>query len=399
MKATQSRKKAVKPATTDKKTKAFKTGLSLANRWRPKTWEDVCGHANEISRLKGMLASFNLPNAILLAGPSGVGKTTLARVFSRYINCEHNTSCGECESCRMMDSNTHFDYQEIDAGSQGGINDIRSIIDQAQMMPMVGNLRIIVVDEAQAITGAAQTALLKTLEEPPEHTLFILCTMQVEKVSPAIIGRCQRMDLKRVLPEYVSDHLKHIAEQEDIDLPDFVFDKIAEATGGQLRNALQTLDAVNQTVKGSEKQEDIEALIESAVIDATSVADEGLASRALAAIYNPEDEKGRPSLKKIIAAILEVQSAVSFANALLWQNDYLISVTGCPKTDKVFHTPVNTKCKTAVGKVQLSDLLAVQKHLLALRLALVQVSGQDRALMQTHLSEAWFEVFDALGEG
>lgn len=355
----------------------------------------VCEQVSFVSKTKERVVyDVTLPRThSFLANGLISHNTTLSRVFARYINCEHGTSCGECDSCRMMDNVTHPDYMEVDAGSSGGINDIRSLIDQAQKMPMLGNIRVIVLDESQALSPAAQTAILKTLEEPPEHTLFILATMQVEKISPAVLGRCQRMDLKRVLPEYVEDHLKMIAKREKIKLPADVYGKIANATGGQLRNALQTLDAVNQTVLGSNK-EDIDSVIEDAVLEATSLGDETLATNVLTYLYNQKDSKGKPTLRRLIATTQEVQSAVSFANSLLWQNDYLITTLANPKSNKIYHTPVNTKCKTAVGKVQLDVLLMAHSHLLALRQALVTLSGQDTALIYKHLSDAWLQIYD-----
>lgn len=374
--------------------RSLTTGSTLANRWRPKTWDDVCGHVTQVNYLKGRLEECNIPNAILLSGPSGVGKTTLARVFARYINCENGTSCGECAACKMMDSGESFDYREVDGGSNGGINDIRAIINEAQMMPVNGALRIIVLDECQAVTGAAQTALLKTLEEPPAHTLFILCTMQLEKISPAILGRCVHLQLKRVLPEYVADHLRHIAKQERMKLPKSVFEDIANATGGQLRNALQMLDMVWSVVVGNGDSDDIEDVINTALSEVTSMGDDNLAVQALSDIYAKKGESQK-TLKSLIRTAGDVQSAISFSNALLWQNEYLISTTADPKTERVYHTPINIKAKEAVGKVQLYTLLSVHKHLVALRQELVQVSGQDTALLYKRLSDAWFEVFDS----
>ena len=184
-----------------------------------------------------------------------------------------------------------------------------------------------------------------------------------------------------------------IAKREKIKLPADVYGKIANATGGQLRNALQTLDAVNQTVLGSNK-EDIDSVIEDAVLEATSLGDETLATNVLTYLYNQKDGKGKPTLRRLIATTQEVQSAVSFANSLLWQNDYLITTLANPKSNKIYHTPVNTKCKTAVGKVQLDVLLMAHSHLLALRQSLVTLSGQDTALMYKHLSDAWLQIYD-----
>jgi len=384
----------------------LRTGQTLANKHRPRTWDDVCGHVSVVSRLKGMLKSQEIPNALLLAGPSGTGKTTLARVFSRYLNCEDHTACGECESCKAMDRQpvVHPDYKEIDAGSEGRIDDIRSVIQQAAFMPTWGDLRIIVIDEAQAILGGAGTALLKTLEEPPAHTLFILCTMDPQKLMAAMKGRCQMLELARVNPEAIADHLQTIAKQEGIKgVPEKAFTLIAESTGGQLRDALQALDAVRQVMAGQSKKlsdEALEDLVCSVIVDASGVTDDLVANKVLLYLHAVKID-GKSTIRAIMKALLDVQSPVAFANSLLFQNSYLIDMAVDPKHSSVIHAATNKQLVKLLNehvdrqegygsKPPLKTSLAIQSCLVDLRQKLV-MGGQEKPLMQTILAQAYQE--------
>ena len=390
------KKKAVKEKVEE--VKSFSSNQSLAIRYRPTTWDSVCGHVDSVMRMRGMIENFELPNAILLSGVSGTGKTTLSRILGRYINCETNSSCGECASCIQMDNGNNPDYKEIDAGSSGGIDSIRKLIQFSHLLPQ-RNMRIIMIDEAQAITGAAQTALLKTLEEPAANTLFILATMQVEKISPAILGRCQVFDLKRVHPEAVADRLKEIVEAEDVaKIKDEYLLKIAESTGGQLRNAVQTLEAVMQIVKGAGKVKNLDSIIDDAIVSATGLGDDEIAMQILTCLYTASEPK---ALKTLYALVAQVNSFVHVANAMLWQNEYLINCTADPKSPNLIHSPLNKKLHKAVSEGKpvnlfISSMLA--RSLLDLRLTLVQVGGQERAIYQAKLGLAFEQVNDFLYE-
>lgn len=381
----------------------IRTGETLANRHRPRTWDDVCGHTKVVSRLKGMIKSQELPNAILFAGPSGTGKTTLSRVLARYINCETMDACGECVSCLAMDNMRHPDYQEINCADARGIDEMRNLLQQAKFMPQLGNLRIIVMDEFQQATPQAMQTALKSLEEPPSHTLFIVCTMEPEKVHQAVIGRCQLMELQRVYPEYVTEHLARIAKDEGIEgVSEQALELIASSTGGQLRNAIQTLDAVSQVIRGQDEElegEELEELVMSAIVDASGVTDELVATKVLVYLHAVKIN-GKSTIRGVMKALIDVQSSVPFVNALLWQNSYLIDLLVDPKSKAIYHTAANRNLvkllNEKVDRVEnygsspnLSTCLAIQQHLFDLRQKLVQVSGQDRPMMQVMLANAY----------
>ena len=382
----------------------MKTGETLANLHRPVVWGDVCGQTKAVARLKGILKSRQLPSSFLFSGVSGVGKTTLARVFSRYLNCETNEGCGECPSCVAMDARRHPDYIEINCADTRGIDEMRKALELASFSPQLGEIRVIVFDEFQQATPQAMQTALKTLEEPPPSTLFIICTMEVEKVHPAVIGRCQHLALDRVLPEYVADHLEALAKRNKIKLDRSVLDLIAESTGGQVRNAIQTLDAVRQAILGCDDEEDLEDLIRATVLQSSGTTDELTALSVVSLLHTLKDEDGI-TLRRVLSSVGKVENAVSFANSLLYLNSYLLDCACDPTNPKIFHTALNkrlvselnakaTRKRSYGSKPDLGSCLVLNSAFLQLRLDLVTISQQDKALMYKHLSEAFEKSYD-----
>lgn len=219
----------------------------LYRKWRPQTFDDVSGQEHITTTLQNEVSSGRLNHAYLFTGSRGTGKTTCAKILSKAANClnPHNGNpCGECEICRGIDNGSVLDVVEMDAASNRGIADVRSIIDEVQFKPANPNCkyRVYIVDEVHMLTGEAFNALLKTLEEPPEHVIFILATTEVHKLPQTILSRCQRFDFHRIPTRVIADRLLYVAKQEDVVLSDSAAILIASVADGALRDALSLLD-------------------------------------------------------------------------------------------------------------------------------------------------------------
>lgn len=226
----------------------------LARKWRPARFDEVAGQAHVTTALRNAIRSGRIPHAVLLAGPRGVGKTTLARLFARALNCEKGPTpepCGTCVFCREIAAGTSTDVQEIDAASRTGVDDVREIIEAVRYAPTPGKWRIFVIDEVHMLSTAAFNALLKTLEEPPPHSLFVFATTNPEKIPFTVVSRCQRYDLRRLAAAEVAARLREVAAAEELRLSDASLLALARAGEGSLRDALTLLDQV-VAVGGSE---------------------------------------------------------------------------------------------------------------------------------------------------
>ena len=217
----------------------------LYRKWRPKTFADVSGQEHITTTLLNEISTNRLNHAYLFTGSRGTGKTTCAKILAKAVNCLHPVNgnpCGECEICKGIDDGSILDIVEMDAASNRKIDDIRQIIDEVQFKPAKCKYRVYIIDEVHMLTTEAFNALLKTLEEPPEHVIFILATTEVHKLPQTILSRCQRFDFHRIPPRAIADRLLYVANQEGVTLSDSAAMLAASVADGALRDALSLLD-------------------------------------------------------------------------------------------------------------------------------------------------------------
>ena len=377
MKTKKSKKEALPEATVSG---------SLAVKYRPTKLKDLVGQPHLVTQLKGMFKTRKVPGAFLLEGQTGGGKTTVARIIHRYLNCETGKACGKCESCRM-DPRSHPDLIGINAGTDGKVDDIRKLIKGAKVAPYY-NKRIILVDEAHKLTGAAAEALLVPLEEPSRDTIWIMCTTNPEKMLPTIVNRCVRFTMKSVEPEELVSRLAYIAGNEG-------------STIGQTEDGKDALNLIADFSNGSMRQ--AVALLESVLYAAAGGADISSKDVLATFIQNSEVDLDKSAVS-LVAAVLndDLKAAIRFVrlsgntrgliSKSRWLVDYLIG--DATKTAKF--KPYSGRLFESVSKkkgidVRLDNLLMLQLTLVDTEMKMNSTSIDESVLLQTAIAKYAFE--------
>ena len=218
---------------------------ALYRKWRPVEFDDVKGQDHIVQTLKNQITSGRIGHAYLFCGTRGTGKTTIAKIFAKAVNCEHpvnGSPCNECAACKAIASGSSMNVVEIDAASNNGVENIREIREQVQYPPTEGAYRVYIIDEVHMLSTGAFNALLKTLEEPPSYVIFILATTEVHKIPITVLSRCQRYDFRRITVDTIADRLKELTDAEGMAVEDRALRYVAKAGDGSMRDALSLLD-------------------------------------------------------------------------------------------------------------------------------------------------------------
>lgn len=233
---------------------------SLYRKYRPMRFEDVCGQQFIVKTLSNAIKNNKIGHAYLFCGTRGTGKTTIAKIFAKLVNCLNpldNVPCGECEICLNENTDEIPDIIEIDAASNNGVDEIRELKNKIKLMPVMCKYKVYIIDEVHMLSTGAFNALLKTLEEPPEHVIFILATTEPQKLPITIISRCQRFDFKKINVLDISKRLKYISQKEGIDIDDEAIEEIAKLSEGAMRDAIGLLDQISSFADSKITVEDI----------------------------------------------------------------------------------------------------------------------------------------------
>ena len=296
--------------------------LVLARKWRPKVFDDVIGQEYIIQTLKNSISSGKTAHAFIFSGPRGVGKTSTARIVAKALNCKDgptNLPCSQCTNCQEISEGNSLDVIEIDAASHTGVKDIREIIENVKYLPSSGKTKIYIIDEAHMLSQSAFNALLKTLEEPPPHVLFILATTEVQKIPVTILSRCQRYDFKKVSTDKIKDRIKLVTSTENINIKEETIYLIAQESDGSLRDALSLLDQLVATFGTDIKHEEATRIL--------GLLDKQLLRNAVSAIFKKDTKM---CLETLNEASLKGVSPKRFAEDLLktLRNALIIRASG-----------------------------------------------------------------------
>lgn len=301
---------------------------ALYRKFRPSEFEDVKGQDHIVETLKNQITADRIGHAYLFCGTRGTGKTTIAKIFAKTVNCENpinGSPCGQCKSCRAIASGASMNVIEIDAASNNGVDNIREIVDEVSYSPAEGKYKVYIIDEVHMLSIGAFNALLKTLEEPPEYVIFILATTEVHKIPITILSRCQRYDFKRIGIDTISDRLSELMEKEGIQVDPKALRYIAKTADGSLRDALSLLDQCIAFHFGKELTYDM-------VLDVLGAVDNQVFSRLLRHMIEQDVLSCISLLEEIV---MQGRELTQFVSDYTWYLRNLLLVKSCDDVEDV----------------------------------------------------------------
>lgn len=302
--------------------------MALYRKWRPTLFEDVKGQEAIVQTLKNQIISDRIGHAYLFCGTRGTGKTSVAKIFSRAVNCEHpvnGSPCNECAVCRSILAGSSLNVVEIDAASNNGVDNIREIREQVEYPPTEGKYRVYIIDEVHMLSPGAFNALLKTLEEPPSYVIFILATTEVHKIPVTILSRCQRYDFKRIPVEVITENLRRLTQAEGIAAEEKALRFVAKSGDGAMRDALSLLEQCIAFHYG-------ETLTYDFVLDVLGAVDTSVFSRLLRVLLQ---EKTKESIEILEEILLQGRELSQFITDFIWYLRNLMLVKNAENAEEL----------------------------------------------------------------